>query len=204
MRELEERAATRHVVVFKNKGFEAGTSLEHPHSQVVALDFVPRQVARRVQRARRHLQSGGGCLLCAVVEEERRGGERIVFEREGFVAFAPFASGSAGEVLLVPEAHAPSFTTTSSEDRDRLALRLIDLLRRMRDAFDDPAYNLVLHTAPRRWRDDEALHWYWQLVPRLTRQAGLELATGLNINQMPPEDAARLLRATQTAVEGSA
>jgi len=97
-------------------------------------------------------------------------------------------------VLLVPLTHAPSFKTMSSEDCRRLALGLIDLLRRVRDAFEDPACNLVLHTAPKRWRDDAALHWYWQQTPRLTRTAGRELATGLNINPLAPEVAASQLR----------
>lgn len=204
MRELEGRPATRHMVVFKNRGLEAGTSLDHPHSQIVALDFVPSEVRQRVRIARRHLRSSGSCLLCAVVEDERRDGERIVFERGGFVAFAPYASSFAGEVLLVPLTHAPSFTTVSSEDCERLATSLIDLLRRARAAFNDPPYNLVLHTAPKHWRDDAALHWYWQLTPRLTRQAGFELATGVNINPMLPEDVARLLREAQTAADGPA
>jgi UDPglucose--hexose-1-phosphate uridylyltransferase len=204
MSELEARAATRHVIAFKNKGLEAGASLEHPHSQIIALNFVPGDVRQRVRFARRHLKIHGGCPLCAVVELERKDGGRIVFERDQFVAFAPYASSSAGEVLLVPLTHSPSFTTVSSEDCERLAASLIDLLRRARDAFNDPPYNLMLHTAPKRWREDEALHWYWRLTPRLTRQAGLELATGLNINSMLPEDVAELLRAGETAATGSA
>jgi len=192
--DLEARRATRHVVVFKNRGLEAGTSLDHPHSQIIALDFLPNQVTRRTQIARRHLRTSGGCLLCSIVAEERQSWERIVFKREGFVAFSPYASSSAGEVLLVPLMHAPSFTTISSKDREQLAGSLIALLRQMQAAFNDPAYNLVLHTAPKPWHDDAALHWYWQLTPRLTRTAGLELATDLNVNPLAPEYAASQLR----------
>ena len=197
LRELEARTKTQHVVAFKNKGKEAGTSLEHPHSQIVALDFVPQSVRQGVQIARRHFRSSGDCLLCSIVAEERQDGTRIVFEGNGFVAFAPYASSSAGEVLLVPLTHAPSFNATSSDDRGRLTFSLIALLRGVRDAFDDPAYNLLLHTAPKRWHDDAALHWYWQLTPRLTRTAGLELATDLNINPLAPEFAANQLRNVQ-------
>jgi UDPglucose--hexose-1-phosphate uridylyltransferase len=192
--ELHARPATRFTTVFKNRGHDAGTSLEHPHSQVVALDFLPREVRHRVQIARRHQREHNGCLLCDVVAQERRAEERVVFEDEGFVALAPYASASAGEVLLVPLTHAPSFTTTPAAERDRLGACLARLLRQTRDAFDDPAYNLVLHTAPKRWRGDAALHWYWQLVPRLTRSAGLELAAGFSINPLAPEEAAAQLR----------
>ncbi|MBI2911149.1 MAG: galactose-1-phosphate uridylyltransferase, partial [Chloroflexi bacterium] len=188
LRALEARPASRHVVIFKNKGVDAGTSLPHPHSQIVALDFMPAEVRRRVQVARRYYRNSGGCLLCAVVEEERRAGARVVFERDGFFAFAPYASGSAGETLLVPRTHTSSFTSASSDVCEGLGRSLITLLRRLREAFDNPAYNLVLHTAPKRWLSDPALHWYWQLSPRLTRTAGFELGTGLRVNPMAPEE----------------
>jgi UDPglucose--hexose-1-phosphate uridylyltransferase len=194
LRHLAARPSTRYVVIFKNKGIEAGTSLHHPHSQIVALDFVPDAVRHRVQIARRFHAESGNCLLCSIVDEERRAGARIVFESDGFVAFAPYASGSAGEALLVPLQHAPSFTTTPAVVCEQLGRSLVALLRRTREAFADPAYNLVLHTAPKRWLADPALHWYWQITPRLTRAAGFELGTGLVINSLAPEEAAAALR----------
>jgi UDPglucose--hexose-1-phosphate uridylyltransferase len=194
LKALDARPATRHVAVFKNMGVEAGASLEHPHSQIVALDFVPADVRRRLQTARRYHRANGGCLVCALVERERQAASRVVFESDGFIAFAPYASNSAGETLLIPRAHAASFTEATPDARERLGRSLIDLLRRARQAFDDPAYNLVLQTATSRWQPDAALHWYWQLKPRLTRLAGFELGTGLQINPMAPEEAASLLR----------
>ena len=191
---LERRQSTRHTIVFKNAGVDAGTSLEHPHSQIVALDFVPAEVRRRVRRARRHHRDTDGCLLCAIVDEERHAGARIVVDSDGFIAFAPYASAAAGETVLVPLTHAPSFTTAADDVCQRLARALVVLLQRTRNSFNDPAYNLVLHTAPTRWREDKALHWYWQLSPRLTRTAGFELGTGLRINTLAPEEAASLLR----------
>lgn len=191
---LHDRSATRHVAIFKNRGVEAGTSLEHPHSQIVCLDFVPTEVMRRVQVARRFHRKTGGCVLCTVLGEERHTGLRIVFEADGFVAFAPYASASAGEMLLVPIHHAPSFVAASGGLREGLGRALVLLLDRCRTAFGDPPYNLVLHTAPKRWLQDPGLHWFWQLSPRLTRPAGFEIGTGVGINTLAPEDAASVLR----------
>jgi UDPglucose--hexose-1-phosphate uridylyltransferase len=194
LRELEGRPETRQVQVFKNKGSEAGTSLEHPHSQIVALDFVPDLTARRIRRMRRHLREKGRCLLCAIVVDELAQGSRVIFEDQSVVALAPYASSWAGEVLLVPLSHAPSLSTASNGELEKLGRSLVTLLRRVKTAFDDPPYNLVLHTAPARRRGDPALHWYWQLTPRMTRQAGLEVGTSLHVNPLPPEDVAAMLR----------
>lgn len=194
---LLERPTTRHVAIFKNEGLEAGTSLEHPHSQIVGLGFLPADVIGRAQFARRFHQKTGDCVLCTILHEERRGALRIVFEADGFVAFAPYASASAGETLLVPVQHAPSFALVSGGLRIGLGRALAQLLDRCRTAFDDPPYNLVLHTAPKRWLRDPALHWYWQLSPRLSRIAGFELGTGVHINTLAPEDAASMLRSAR-------
>jgi UDPglucose--hexose-1-phosphate uridylyltransferase len=191
---LQERPSTRQVVIFKNKGIEAGTSLDHPHSQIAALDFVPQEVRRRIQVARRFHGKTGRCLVCTILETERRAGLRIVFQAEGFLAFTPYASASAGEVLLVPLEHAPSLVVAPNSLLARLAPALVRLLDRCRAAFADPPHNLALHTAPKRGLGDPSLHWFWQLSPRLTRTAGFELGTGLRINPLAPEDAASLLR----------
>jgi UDPglucose--hexose-1-phosphate uridylyltransferase len=193
LRDLEARPATRYVQVFKNHGLEGGASLEHPHSQIVALDFIPVGVRRERARASRYLREKGACLLCAMLEEERRLRDRLVFQTEGFVAFAPFASRWAGEVFLVPAAHQASFGDVASDEASGLAGGLKTLLTRLRDVFGAPAYNLVLHTSAGT-RYAQALHWYWQLTPRLGREAGLEIGTGLRVNSWAPEDVARLLR----------
>jgi UDPglucose--hexose-1-phosphate uridylyltransferase len=193
-RDLEARAGTRYVVFFKNRGGEAGTSLAHPHSQIVALNFLPDRVRRRVQTAQRYFRRTGACLLCDEVGRERNAGARIIFEEDGFMAFAPYASSSPGEALLVPLTHSPSFSDAPAEACEALSRGLQALLRASRAALNDPPYNLVLHTAPKRRQADVALHWYWQMTPRLTRDGGLELGTGLRINPLTPEEAARLLR----------
>ena len=193
LRALEQRRGTRHVIAFKNRGREAGTSLDHPHSQIMALDFLPPLARRRVVLARRFFQQTGRCYLCTMIEDERRAGLRFVFEREGYVALTSYGCGSPGETLLAPVQHAATFTAA----RDSLpqhAGALHELTRRNRDAFDDPPYNLVLQGAPVVSANDPALHWFWQLSPRGTIAAGFELGTGVLVNSLSPEQAAKILR----------
>jgi UDPglucose--hexose-1-phosphate uridylyltransferase len=116
-----------------------------------------------------------------------------VFEEGGFVALTPFASANAGEVLLVPVEHATSFSASAGELRGQ-ARALKRLVGRCRAAFDDPAYNLMLHDAPVRAQADPAVHWYWRLSPRRTIAAGFELGSGVRINSLAPEQAAVMLR----------
>ena len=190
---LQQRRGTRYVIAFRNHGREAGTSLDHPHSQIVALDFVPPAVQRRVALQRRFYKRTGRCYLCSLIEDERRDGSRLVFEGDGFVALASFAGETPGETLLVPSRHAASFTASRDSLRQH-ARALHDITLRIRDAFDNPPCNLVLHEPPPRVLNDPALHWCWQLSPRTTIAAGFELGTGVRVNPLSPERAAALLR----------
>jgi UDPglucose--hexose-1-phosphate uridylyltransferase len=194
LQELLEKSAVRYVSVFKNRGLEAGASLEHPHSQIVALDFLPEVVRRRVRLARRHLKSNATCVVCSMLTREQQDGTRVVAGSEGLVTLAPYASVSAGETLIIPTRHAASFTTASEALIADLARALRTLLRGMRDVWGDPAYNFALETAPARDLTDPALHWYLRLTPRLARTGGFEMGTGVLVNSLDPNDVAAMLR----------
>ena len=192
--DLLARPDTQYVSVYKNQGLQAGTSLTHPHSQIVALDFMPQEVRSTIRRAHRHLKSKGQCLLCRMLQSELQIGTRIVAKSNDLVVFAPYASMVAGELLLVPTHHESTFTNAPESLLDDLAERLILVLRAMRSVHDDPPFNLILQTAPKQYLRDEALHWYWRLVPRMTRTAGFELDTGVQVNGLEPDQAAAMLR----------
>jgi UDPglucose--hexose-1-phosphate uridylyltransferase len=184
---LMARDDIRYVVAFKNRGAEAGTSLPHPHSQIIGLARVPQSVRRRVQRARRHFRASGICLLCDLVQAERHKGGRVILDQDGFFAFAPFAQSVAGQILLVPLHHSPSLAAASEAEIAAMSRCLQLLLSKIDAALDRPPFNLILHEAPKPWRLDPALHWYWELIPRLTKLGGFELATGMSVNALSPE-----------------
>jgi UDPglucose--hexose-1-phosphate uridylyltransferase len=181
-------AGAAYVHVMVNEGHAAGASLEHSHAQLYALDIVPALVARERERFTAHnTRTMGGCLLCDVLQEEVRRRERIVAIDDHAVLLAPFASREPYELQLVPRRHEPSF---AQSDTAALALLYQGLLR-LRDWLGDaPPLNLWVRTAP---RGAEHFHWHVDVVPRLTRLAGFELGTGLYVNIVPPERAAREL-----------
>jgi UDPglucose--hexose-1-phosphate uridylyltransferase len=189
---LKQDPRFRFVMVFKNHGAAAGASLEHSHSQLVALPIVPIQVSEEMEGARRYYNDHHQCIFCAMIQQELSAEVRIIEEREGIVAVAPFASRFPFETWLIPHGHSPSFE--KMEGYDGLADCLRGVLRRMDRVLTDPPYNFIIHTAPFGEPADEYYHWHLEIMPRVTKVAGFEWGTGFYINPTPPEEAAKYLR----------
>jgi len=181
------------VSVFKNQGRNAGASLEHPHSQIVALPMTPAAVRRRSEIAAAHRERTGCCLVCDVATEELNDGRRVVRDETGFVTFVPHAPEFPGEMWVVPKAHAASFATLPDGDLDGMAEALIDATLRLRDRLGGPDFNYAIHSPASDEQTALHQHWYVQISPRTTTLAGVELATGLRINPESPEETATRL-----------
>jgi UDPglucose--hexose-1-phosphate uridylyltransferase len=182
-------------LVFKNQGPRAGASIAHLHSQLLTLPATPPKVEAELSRAREAFERNGSCPYCRLLEQERAQGDRLVFDRDGFVVFCPFASLQPHEVWLLPTSHEPSFERAASADAlSRLAAVLHPLVARLESIVPAASYNLLLRTAPWKIDCDNWFHWRIELLPRVNAIAGLEVATGMYINPIPPERAARNLR----------
>jgi UDPglucose--hexose-1-phosphate uridylyltransferase len=184
----------RYVLLFKNHGASAGASLEHPHSQLIALPVVPRQVTSELLGARRHHELKERCIYCDIVGQERKDRSRLVYENDDFVVICPWAPRGPFETWIVPRRHESSF---EAEPRERLALcaqALSTTLRRLAGALGNPPYNFMVHTNPLRDAPSPSYHWHVEVMPALTQVAGFEWGTGFHINPVPPEEAAEFLR----------
>lgn len=190
---LSEEGCAARVFLFRNRGADAGNSLLHAHAQVIATTTIPPEARVREIRMMGYHGDHGRCLLCALPEVERGFGERIVSGDEHFTAVVPWAAESAFEVWVIPKRHQAEFGECAPDELAALARMLGDLLRRYRDRAGDPAYNLIVHSAPRGRAGSRAHHWFIQLRPRIHRIAGFELATGIHINPSLPESDARVL-----------
>jgi len=185
----------RYVSVFKNVGAEAGASLGHCHSQIVALPLVPLEIERELAGALEYRSRSGRCVYCDLVAEELAAGARVVAETPRLVALAAYAARFSHETWIVPKRH-----TSRYEDlTDDLAAELAALMKRLVTALDrvlaEPAYNWYLHAAPLRSPDMPHYHWHFEVMPRTARPAGLEWGTGCFVNPVAPETAAAHLRA---------
>jgi UDPglucose--hexose-1-phosphate uridylyltransferase len=191
---LTRDSRVKFVSVFKNVGAEAGASLAHSHSQVVAIPMVPEVVQTEITGAKESFAATGHCLFCEMIERECREKVRIVAETPRFVAFTPYASRFAYEIWVLPRTHASHYETLSDADANELASLLRSILGKLDAVLTYPAYNYFLHTGPAREVLMAEYHWHLELFPRTSRVAGFEWASGCFINAVPPEQAASELR----------
>lgn len=188
----------RHAVVFKNSGFAAGASLEHVHSQLVALPYVPETMKAELDGAAAWHAQNGRCVYCDIVARERDCGERLVLDQSGYAAVCAYAGRQPFETWILPTRHAARFDELADADLPALSSILQETVRRLaaqctRRGFP-LAYNLILHTSPFDGSHAASYHWHWELIPRTAHLAGLEWGAGVYINPVSPERAARELR----------
>jgi UDPglucose--hexose-1-phosphate uridylyltransferase len=189
----------RHLVIFRNDGARSGQSLTHPHAQIIGLPFVPDRMRREASLVRAHKRRGLPCHLCRDLDDA----ERRIAQNEAFVAVAPKTSRSPYAIRIIPRRHAPDFGQTDDRELASLDAILAAVLRAMNARLETPPYNLVIQNAPLRSAAADAFHWSIEILPRLTTDGGFELATGIPINIVTPEDAAEDLRGAIGAPEDS-
>ncbi|HEX2949815.1 MAG TPA: galactose-1-phosphate uridylyltransferase [Armatimonadota bacterium] len=193
---LIQYPSTELVVIFRNHGTKAGTSLIHPHSQIVASSVVPFPVRNRLYEGQRYFDMYGRCVYCDIIDYETREGGRVIMDNEHFIAIAPYASGVPYEVWLLPKHHRATFGTVELDEIADLAHVLQNALTRLWRLLDDPDYNYVIDTAPEHMAEVPFYHWHLEIYPKLTTQAGFEIGSGIGINIVTPEAAAEQLRNT--------
>ena len=188
----------RYILLFKNHGSPAGATLEHSHSQLIALPVTPRQVQEEIEGAKRHYEHRERCIFCDIVMQERRERSRLVYENEEFVVFAPWAPRSPFETWIVPKRHESNFEAEPKERLGYCAQALRSTLKRLGAALGEPPYNFIVHSNPIRDAASPSYHWHIEVMPALTHVAGFEWGSGFHINPVPPEEAAEFLRLVVT------
>jgi UDPglucose--hexose-1-phosphate uridylyltransferase len=192
--DLRQDRRFRYIIVFMNLGAAAGSSLDHSHSQLIALPIVPREVRDEVDGAKAHFDAKERCVFCDILRQETRDGHRLIAENADIVAVAPYAPRFPFETWLLPRRHESNFENSPGHQYTSLARLLGDVLRRINKTQNSPPYNLLIHTAPLAEAADEFYHWHVEIIPKLTKVAGFEWATGFYVNPTSPEEAAQVLR----------
>ena len=187
--------AVRQIVLFRNQGSRAGTSLFHPHSQIVAVPVVAPETRRRLEREAAFFDTTGCCGVCDTLERELEAGERIVHADPLFVTLAPFASCVPFHFRVVPRRHCPAFPEVEPAELDGLAVHLRAALGALHDVPGSPDFNLVVVTPPLGEVHRLANHWFIDVLPRVTTPAGFEMGARIVVNVQTPERAAADLRA---------
>ncbi len=191
---LKKDPKIKTIIIFKNHGAGAGTSLEHPHTQIVASPIVPPYIRRKYNVTTQHFDNTGRCLYCDIEESELEENARIVANTEHFMVLHPFASHYPFETWIMPKAHKSSFGYISEDEQKDFAKVLKDVLMKLYVSLGNPDYNFIIHTAPVDDEHKPYYLWHMQIIPRLTKAAGFELGSGIYINTALPEETASFMR----------
>lgn len=199
--DLNKDTRFKYILVFKNEGRQAGASLSHPHSQLIATPVTPKRVREELIGAKEYFNYKDRCVFCDIIREEISQESRIIYENKGFVSFCPFAARFPFEIWILPKRHHPDFQSLEHEDMLLLSDTFIFVMKKLAVALNQPQYNFILHTGPVRWPRmgywvtlDVDYHWHIEIMPKLTLVAGFEWGTGFFINPTVPEEAAKFLR----------
>ena len=184
-----------YISIFHNWGPIAGASVYHPHYQIIAVPVIPPDVQHSLYGSDRYFKKHKKCVHCVMLDWEFKCKNRIIFENKGAVAFAPFFSREPFEIRVFPKKHLSYFEDTSDADMAFIVEALQFSLKKFTKNLNDPDYNFFIHTAPIKNKSKHLhYHWHIEIIPKTTIRAGFELGTGVEINIIDPDDAAKILK----------
>lgn len=183
---IKQNKKVRYILAFKNHGLLAGASLEHQHSQIIGLSFVPDEIEQRTEQLKIFYNKIGKCYYCNLVDESD-----FVFENESFVLVFPKDGRFSHESWIIPKNHQTHYENISDNQLSDLSEILSKQIKKINSSLHNPAFNVFINNGLYDEKNSEIYHWYIQIIPRTSFLAGFELATGIYINQVEPEIAAK-------------
>ena len=205
-RELSAVPEIEHVMIFENRGMEIGVSNPHPHGQIYATDFVPRNPATRYANALTGKNDNGTCLFCSIIDDELAAECRIVAQNDHFITFVPSFARMTYEIMLLPRRHVPFITDLKADEMTSFASIYHEIMVRYDNLYKMPFPNItVFQNAPcSPDLDPEPYHFHVEFLPplrsrdKLKYMAGFESGGGNIINPSLPAESAAALRAVST------
>ncbi|MCG2714637.1 MAG: galactose-1-phosphate uridylyltransferase [Candidatus Omnitrophica bacterium] len=196
--DLKKDSRFKYIMVFRNYGSAAGASLEHPHTQLVALPMVPKNALEEIHGARDYFNYRERCIFCDIIRQEIQDKSRVILENKYFISFCPFVSRFPFGIMIMPKQHSGYFCHISNDEVSGLAVILKDTLAKLKKVFVNLSYNYIIHSAPINGEADvEYYHWHIEIMPKLTQVAGFEWGTGFYLDSTSPELAAQYLKAVK-------
>jgi len=192
----------RYVLVYKSVGEgRRGPSLRHSHSHIIATPITPLRAREELHNAQEYFLRKERCIYCDMIRQEMEAGQRLIAENESFIALCPFASRAPAEIWILPKHHETFYELNIMLPALAQLLKLV--LMKVRLAFGDPNYVMIIHSGPNLlagrqrgyWKTVERdFHWHLEITPRLRGSTDFDIVAGFQVNWVPPERAAELLR----------
>ena len=194
IKDLKNDTRFEYILPFKNYGYKAGEVICHSNTQLIAMPIIPKVVKEEMENSKKYYEVKERCLLCDIILQELKDKKRIVCENNNFVAFTPFASMTPFEVWILPKEHIEDFRNINDRKVYELSQISIEVFKKLYQALNDPAYNMVMHIFPLKQDFIPYYHWHIEIVPKILQTTGFELGTGIKVNSVLPEEAAKFLR----------
>lgn len=185
---LTQNKKINYLLIFKNSGSKAGASLSHSHSQIFATHFLPPLVADSLLEAKKYSNQHGQCPFCAIVNQETKAKKRIILDNKEVIAIAPYASEYHYEAWIMTKRHVDNITDLNAKELHALAVALKQILGKLHQL--NFSYNFSFEQVV----NDKEQHFCLKIEPRDAVWAGVEMNSGLIINSIPPEEAAKFYR----------
>ncbi len=181
--ELSTMPEVKWVGVFKNHGKEAGASILHSHSQVVAVNIEPPTINAEIDACAKY----GGQPYTRILNIEKTSYRRVK-ETDTAVSFTPYASRFNYELWIFPKREVRMLAELSDQELRELVIHVHDALQTLKKL--DLPFNMVLHYPPK----GKDLHLHIEILPHGSTWAGFEYETNIIINTVSPEFAAQVYR----------
>lgn len=191
---LMNKKLTKYISIFHNHGQEAGATVSHPHSQLIAIPVLDPDLRNSIEGANDFCTSQGKCVYCTMLEWDLKDGKRIIYQNDKFVVLCPFAPQVSFEVRIYPKKHQPYFEQIDEQEKDLFADALQKALSKIYQGLENPSFNFYFHTAPCDGANYDSYHWHLNIMPKTSTWAGFELGAGIEISVIEPEEAAQYLK----------
>lgn len=192
-----------YISLFKNEGSDAGSTQEHSHTQIIGLPLIPKMQKDAYQRSYDHYQYHSNALMESEIIHEEVYEERIVMKHGDFTAYCPYASAYPFEVMISSKKALGQIDTLNDGAISELAPLLLTILRKLKRQLDSFSFNLSIMTPPLQEGTveqellshvNEVCRFAIRIIPRIYKNGCFEISTGMMINPVLPEQAAKLLR----------
>jgi UDPglucose--hexose-1-phosphate uridylyltransferase len=194
---FNQNPTVEYSMIIHNFGPEAGASIVHPHSQLMASSIIPTRIEMELRGSEDFYREKGECVFCWLVKKEQEKKIRVVGENRDFLAFTFWAARFPFEIWVVPKEHNLYFEKINRNQRLALADIFKQVLSKLNDSLNNPPYNYYIHTGPPRLENEKYLdkfyHWHIEIAPRVNTFGGYELGSSLIIDVVSPERAAMFL-----------
>ena len=191
-KDLSSKPYVKYVSIFRNLGKEAGASLSHAHSQIIATPIIPTVIQEELDASKAYYKQHRTCFFCDIINREAKG-PRLIHDSVDFMVFTPYASINPMEFWIIPKKHSANILDITNSEVEAFAKTLKLTLKALKEVVNDPPYNYGIHMTINEDAKDY-YHWHLEVYPKLSIWAGFELSTGIYINTVTPETAAESLR----------